>query len=322
MEAKRRLASVVALILVNAVVMGCGVQPSTPSRTSAAEAPTATATGTSSPVLQPTVAPALLARCDAQQTAPATVNQAGDVLIFKPTAPLNYPAVRLPDQTPLKPLQVLAQNSNNAFKSAQYAGTTPVNPGGLTGSTRRFSFVATICNGSASQSYVVKSVSVRIASHTPYAGQLVTWPGCDGAFSRQHPNDAHTGGCGGGVATEEQVLATFASGAQAGTTVVATQTGFNDTMPNESITPLPFALAAGKELGFSVVVAVPDMAGTYAFSIGFQIDGASAAFGPPTDTFLAGPVAHTFTGAACNTPAMLAQIPPATTPETYYICPQ
>jgi hypothetical protein len=118
MEAKRRLASVVALILVNAVVMGCGVQPSTPSRTSAAEAPTATATGTPSPAPQPTVAPALLARCDAQQTAPATVNQAGDVLIFKPTAPLNNPAVRLPDQTPLKPLQVLTQNSNNAFKSS------------------------------------------------------------------------------------------------------------------------------------------------------------------------------------------------------------
>ena len=47
----------------------------------------------------------------------------------------------------------------------------------------------------------------------------------------------------------------------------------------------------------------------------------AATFGPAADPYLAGPIAHSFTGAACNSPAMLAQIPPATTPETYYICP-
>ena len=317
MQAKRRLLALLALVVICALVAGCGAQPATSARTSA----TATATSTSSPTPQPTVDPAVLARCNAQQAAPNTVEQAGDILISKPTAPLSYPAVRLPDQTPLKPLQVPTRNSGNALQSPQFAGTTPVNPGGLTGSTRQFSFVALLCNGSASRSHVVQSVSVRIAGLTSFAGQVITWPGCDGAFSRQQPNPS-TGGCGGGYATEEQVLATFASGAQAGTTVVATQTGFNDTTPNEGVTALPLTLAAAKGMAFQVTVAVPDMMGTYSFSIGFQIDGAAAAFGPPADAFLAAPVSHTFTGAACETPAMLAQIPAATTPETYSVCPR
>lgn len=35
--------------------------------------------------------------------------------------------------------------------------------------------------------------------------------------------------------------------------------------------------------------------------------------------FLATPVAYTFTGAACNTSAMLTQIPAATTPVSYCV---
>lgn len=321
-QAIRRVLSALALIVITAAVAGCGAQPTPSSNTSVTDAPAATATTPPTPTPQPTVDPAALARCNAQQTPQDAVVQAGDILMFKPTSPMNYPAVQLPDQTPLKPLQVPVQVSNNAFSQpSKFPGAVPTNPGGLTGSMRTFQFVASICNGSASQSHVVQSVSVRIASLTPYTGSLMVWPGCDTAFSRQYPN-VGTGGCGGGVATEEQVQATFASGAQAGTTVIARQTGFSDATPNESITALPFTLASGKGLSFQVSVAVPDMAGTYAFTIGFKVDGAAAAFGPPADSFLAAPVAHTFTGSACNTSAMLAQIPAATTPETYYICPQ
>jgi hypothetical protein len=64
------------------------------------------------------------------------------------------------------------------------------------------------------------------------------------------------------------------------------------------------------------------MIGSYGFGISFQVDHPPAVGGYTADAFLAAPVAHTFTGAACNTPSMLAQIPAATNPETYYICPQ
>jgi hypothetical protein len=311
------MGAVLALVVICAVVASCGASPSTSSRTSA----TATKTNAATPMSRPTVDPTALASCSDQQSTPNDLIQVGDFLISKPLASLTGPAVRLPDQTPLKPLQVPLQVSNNALNSGQAAGATLVNPGILIGSTRQVVFVALLCNGSASQSHVLQSVSVHIAGFTPFSGQIITWPYCDQAFSRQQP-DVHTGGCGGGYATEEQVQATFASGAQAGATVVAAQTGYDDASPNEGVTPLPLTIAAGKGIAVEVVVAMPDMQGTYTFSVGFQLDGASAAYGPPTDALFAAPVAHTFTGTACTAPAMLAQIPAATTPETYYICPE
>lgn len=322
MEATRRAPALLALLVVATIVGGCGRQTSI----SAAQAPTvtsiiSTSAPTPQPTLDPTIDPAFLARCGLSHAAQNTLAQAKDMVLVKPTLPLGYPAVQLPDQTPLKPLQVPVQNSNNALRSGQFPGATPANPGALTGSTRSVAFVASICNGSASATHVVQSVSVSIVSLTPYTRQLTVWSRCDTAFSRQNPN-VQTGGCGGGMQTDEQMAATFPLGARQGTTVVATQTGFTSTPNNASIGPLPVSLAPGKTLSFWVVVSVPDMAGTYAFGIGFQVDHPPAVGGWTADPFLAAPVAHTFTGAACNTSAMLAQIPPATTPETYYICPQ
>lgn len=320
MKAIRRATTVLALLLVVAVAAGCGARTSAPPTTARISTATATSTATTTATTtppSPTVAPVSPAPCKSQPTPAGSVIQAGDILISKPDEPLDDPAVRLPDQTPLKPLQVDTQVSNNALRCT---GATAVNPGGLTGSTRTVGFVTSIVNGSASATHVVQSVWVRIDTLTPYSGQLNAWTGCDLAFSRQQPY-AHTGGCGGSVLTNEQVKATFPSGAQAGATAVASQVGF-DSMPNTpSPGPLPVRITPGMALSFRVYVSVPDMAGTYAFSIGFQVDSAPAAFGPSADAFLAAPVAHTFTGAACDTLAMQAQIPPATTPETFYVCP-
>jgi hypothetical protein len=305
-----------ALVLIVAVTAGCGGHPS--SFLATAQAPTATPT-TADP--SPTVDPAFLAQCHAQNVPANAVIQSGDLLIFKPTDAFNDPAVRLPDQTPLKPLHVDTQVSNNALRGTpQFAEATAVNPGALTGSTRSFAFVTSICNGSASATHAVQSVSVRIDTLAPFSGQLNVWPGCDQAFSRQHPN-VGTGGCGGGMASDEQVKAEFSSGAQAGATATAKQVGSSATSNNPPLGPMPFQISSGRTVYFWVSVSVPDMVGTYAFSVGFQVDGAPTGFGPVADPYLAGSVAHTFTGAACNAPAMLAQIPPATTPETYYICP-
>jgi hypothetical protein len=310
----------VALLLIVVVTAGCGRQPSASLAT--AQAPTATPT-TAEPSLttQPTVDPAFLAQCHAQNVPANAITQSGDLLIFKPTDAFNDPAVRLPDQTPLKPLQVDTQVSNNALRgTAQVAGATAVNPGALTGTTRGFAFIVSICNASASATHVIQSVSVRIDTLTPFSGQLNVWSGCDLAFSRQDPN-VGTGGCGGGVSTDEQVKAAFPAGARAGASATAKQVGFSETSNNPPLGPLPFHMSPGRVAYLWVGISVPDMAGTYAFSSGFQVDGAPTAFGPTADPYLAGPVAHTFSGAACNAPAMLAQIPPSTTPETYSICP-
>lgn len=317
MDATRRTLSVCALLIVSALVVGCGVQStSAPASTHVQSTATATA-----PTPQPTVDPALLARCAAQPAPIGDITQAGEVLLFKSKLALGYPAVQLPDQTPLKPLQVGTQVSGNALRTGVFPGAHPVNPGGIAGTTRTFDFVATICNGSASQSHTVQSVSVRIAALSPYSGKVNVWPGCDTAFSQQHP-DVHTGGCGGGVETQEQFHALFPSGAQAGATVVAAQTGFSPPPDDPSIGPLPVHLAPGKGLSFLVSISIPDMVGTYSIGVGFQVDSAQTAFGQSADPMLFAPVAHTFTGSGCNTPAMLAQIPAATTPESYYICPQ
>jgi hypothetical protein len=61
--------------------------------------------------------------------------------------------------------------------------------------------------------------------------------------------------------------------------------------------------------------------GTYALSFGVSIDGATLTTLVPSDgPFLIAPAAKVWTGTACQTPAMLAQIP-AATQDTYYVCP-
>lgn len=249
---------------------------------------------------------------------PNPVTQADDFLISQPQLDgLLYAPVELPDATPLKPLQVSVHISNLALRSggAQFATAHAANPGGANGSPYKFDFDVYLCNSSASATHVVQSVAVRIAALTPYTGQLNVWPGCDSAYPH-----AMSGGCGGDKVPDELANVEFAPGATQGATMVTTESGTH--VGGE---PLPAHLAPGQKLFFSVGITLPvapEAPAAYTFAIGFQTDGASTAtFGQPASPVLFAPVAHTFTGTACNTPSMLAQIPPATTPETYHICP-
>jgi hypothetical protein len=61
--------------------------------------------------------------------------------------------------------------------------------------------------------------------------------------------------------------------------------------------------------------------GTYALSFGLGIDGAAATPLAPRDgSFLIAPAPTVWTGTACTSPAMQAQMPAAST-DTYYVCP-
>ena len=65
----------------------------------------------------------------------------------------------------------------------------------------------------------------------------------------------------------------------------------------------------------------PTAAGYYTFAFGLAIDGATPAFAVVAPATLLAPVAHEWTGDACLAPEMQTQIPPATNPPTFYLCP-
>ena len=117
MEANRRPPTRCVLLL-RAALVAAGCRSRTSASPPTAQPPNATTIApTLAPGGSPTVDPGILARCGLSQAAPNTVTQAKDMLLAKPTSPLNYPSVQLPDQTPLQPLQVPTQNSNNALQS-------------------------------------------------------------------------------------------------------------------------------------------------------------------------------------------------------------
>ncbi len=61
--------------------------------------------------------------------------------------------------------------------------------------------------------------------------------------------------------------------------------------------------------------------GTYTLSFGVGVDGAApTAVAPGDGAFLIAPKAVVWTGTACQTSAMKAQIP-AASQDTYYVCP-
>jgi hypothetical protein len=107
--------------------------------------------------------------------------------------------------------------------------------------------------------------------------------------------------------------------ASAGTTVTMTQnTSTIPAPPSDTMGKLPFTLKPGKSIPLDLGMSTPPT-GTYTFAFGFTFDGTSPIYSPSSPATLLAPVAHNWTGAACQQPAFEAQITP-TTPETYYIC--
>jgi hypothetical protein len=91
-------------------------------------------------------------------------------------------------------------------------------------------------------------------------------------------------------------------------------------VPGDNLGKLPFTLNPGKSVTLSLGMDTPPI-GTYTFAFGFTFDGASPIYSANSPHTLLAPVAHKWTGTACQQPALEAQITP-TNPETYYICAQ
>lgn len=112
--------------------------------------------------------------------------------------------------------------------------------------------------------------------------------------------------------------------------MTATQTGTNccagANKPDYAL--LPVTLQRGQsmaiEVGMGTAANPMDIftrPGYYTFSFGIGVDCMAPVFAATSPATLLDTAARQWTGAACMTAAMQAQIPPATNPPTYYICP-
>jgi hypothetical protein len=219
----------------------------------------------------------------------------------------------LPPGTPLKPLQI-PNPDDTAALNAQLPQPPFVFP--LPASVFP-GYVVDICNASTTASHLIQGGIVQITSFAPFTSSINTWTVCDGFFTRSRPFSQTAGGCGGLAEFNQSLSVTFPSPAVTGSQATA--------VPNSSdptFGPLPVSLAPGKLIGLEFQITVPQAPGTYAFAISVTADHTQLPFltaGSPT---LFAPVAHKFTGAACLLPQMNQQIPPGTTPATFFICPE
>ncbi len=288
-----------ALLLLALALSACG-QTTAPT---AARATTPAATATLSPTdtPAPTATPTPVGGyCTSPGALGTVAGKVGDLAFDAPRALDMYPALKLPDGLALAPLKV-----DGPIKSASASGWPVAN-------IRQYAL--DVCNTSNTASHVLRSVSVRLDGFTPYTSQLNVTHVCATEYTRQ---GMAGGGCGGGMAGADfQLTATFTSSA-IGT--VASTTFDN----GASAGPPLVTIAPGHVIQLWVTVNPPADAGTYAFRVGFALDGAATTYPTSaTPAILQAPVAHEWNGDACLSSSMQSQIPPATTPATYYICPK
>lgn len=313
----RRLASLIAALLLCVLLGACGQAGSSTTLTGGpSSTPQATATPTQPSVPSPIITSDPCEASGSNGSTSGAYVKIGDLLVSQVAlVGTSYPSKMLPDDTAQKPLQLPdGQNLQNNFPSSP-----PTNPYVDEKQDGGYDFV--VCNTSAAQSHVIQGVTVAIASFTAYTGQLNSWQFCDGFYTRAH--GVFSGGCGGYFPYDEGLHAGFAPTDGPGASVSATQTSSgNGAEPSgTSVTPLPATLAPGKELVFLVGATLPSAPGRYGLLFSLTADNQPAAPISITTPALFAPVAHKWTGPACDTSAMLAQIPTAANPITYWICP-
>jgi len=218
-----------------------------------------------------------------------TVARVGDILLGQLDFNSGYPGYVLPDDLRLAPYQL----------GGDAIGPLP----DLSNPAPGVAFK--LCNASATQSHVVSAIAIRIDSFASYSGHLNEIRLCAPVYSRQ---GMRGGGCGGGFPFDVNLAAAFAAGASTGD------------VANADFKPI--TLSPGKEIVVSVTLTLPTALGTYAFRGGIALDSGAVTYpADPAPPALYAPVAHEWSGQNCTRPDMLAQIPLATTPPTYYICP-
>jgi hypothetical protein len=240
--------------------------------------------------------------------------QIGDLLITMRTG-IILPARELPAGIPLKPDQV-PNPSDAAALDAQIPPTPQVNPqmmgsGGL---------LVDICNASTTTSHLIQGGILKITSFSPFADGVNSWNPCDGVFTRSVAGGVTQAGCGGSITFDEELRVTFPAQAGAGFASTAVPESSNSQL--HGFGPLPVTLQPGKTITLHLSVTMPTVPGLYALAFSLEADHAQLAFLAALPPTLFAPVAHKFTGAACLLPQMNQQIPPGTTPLTFFICPE
>ncbi len=232
--------------------------------------------------------------------------QVGDLYINVQLNGLDYPSRKLPDGTPLQPLQLNA--TSDPGLSQQIPLQPLVNPDLSTG------FVITLCDA-GSTAHTIQSVTARIDSFTAFSGALNSWQLCDGYYSQGAPMG---GGCGGAFLANEYLNATFSASAEAGATTPAAFVKAGSDNNGNPYPALPTALQPGQSMSISVAMTAPTVAGTYLFSFSVTADGVMSAFVPTTDPVLLDSAARKWSGPACS--AYASQIPANSSAD--YICPE
>ena len=249
---------------------GCGAAAATTPNGAAITQPPATATAIAT-AAQPTVNTAdLPAHCSYMSKQPLL--RIGDLAVTDVTKALSYPAWAIPQGTPNQPFQLQAvTNTGSPAPNSEAVG-----PRGTTDGYFAFS----ICNLSTTQVEMLQSVSVRVASFTPYSGPLSAWNSCDDGSYDAATQSALNGGCGGGYGTNEYLQATFPANATVGASVTAQVESTFSMGPNDPdpFPRLPFALAPGQSVGMAATLTVPSTPGTYAFAFGLALGSASPVY--------------------------------------------
>lgn len=316
----------VGVVLLCLALAGCGGQASAGAArgapATARPSPTATATPPPTYVVMPTATTpsrsAANTGCNpdnAPQDLLTQMAQFGDLLISVPKlSGLAYPSFKLPENTPLAPFQVQAGSdaSNQPALEPMTVNPNLREPDG--------GYQIAVCNVSKTSRHTVQGVSAQISTIAAYRGQLNQWNVCDGPYYTS--TGTAGGGCGGGTTFDEALHVTFPAGGgtQAPVSAVQTGSGGSPGPGGASFGPLPVTLAPGQGFVLNIGLTPPTVAGTYTFAFAVTADGATLPYMQATPNVLLAPIAHTWSGQACQSATMKSQIP--STPNAAYVCPE
>jgi len=303
---RRVLALALSLAALTGVLLtGCAsLGPSQPGANA-----TATHAATQAPTPLATVTQAQVTQACGSNTYSTGANtpfyHVGDLYVSVTLSGLSYPARKLPDGTPLQPLQL--NDTNDPGLSQQIPAQPLVNPDMQSG------FIIVVCDA-ASTAHTIQRFTARIDSFTPFTGALNSWQPCDGYYSMGAPTG---GGCGGAMIANEHLHAAFSVAAGAGATTPAAFVSAGADSNGNPYPALPTALQPGQSMTLSAEMTPPTAAGSYLFAFSVTADGGTSAFVPTTDSVLLDAAARKWSGPACA--AYTAQIPASS---ASYICPE
>jgi hypothetical protein len=295
---RREWVTAILLVVLALAMAGCG-GPSSVAQHSPTPTPTLAPTATTRPAAAPTPTGIPCGQLiDANNPVVARV---GDLQFTRPILLAIDPLRQLPDSLSNQPYAVNAGTDTRNYLES----FAPVN-------VHMYEYA--LCNNSATTSHTVGQFTVKLNAFTADANTINTSHYCIHVYSRQGMLD-HTG-CGGAFAGGTvNLTASFASTGAEGTVQPA--------LDHSGQQVPPLMIQPGYAITVTIDVTPSTVMGTSIYRFGVSVDGAAPVY-PATDSaaVVNATTLRQWDGDACQTSAMQALIPPATTPPTYYVCPQ